>query len=147
MEGVDTNATVSRRRRAWVSSDHVHVRALRSQCLPMFSCDGISPFRVIRARSSFAHQPRSGSAAVRTGGRRSCETTSRTGRGAGGRSYAREMTIEERIDELEDMVIRLSFVLELKTGAYSHDGNPKVRDEGQLIERWARAIQERRAGS
>jgi hypothetical protein len=57
------------------------------------------------------------------------------------------MTFEERINELEDTVIRISYVLELKTGAYSHDGNPAVRDEGQHIERWARAIQERRAGT
>ena len=57
------------------------------------------------------------------------------------------MTFEERINELEDTVIRISYVLELKTGAYSLDGNPAVRDEGQQIERWARAIQERRAGT
>ena len=57
------------------------------------------------------------------------------------------MTFEERINELEDTVIRISYVLELKKGAYSHDGNPAIRDEGQHIERWARAIQERRAGT
>jgi hypothetical protein len=57
------------------------------------------------------------------------------------------MTFEDRMNELEDTVIRLSYVLELKTGAYSHDGNSAIRDEGQLIEGWARAVQERRAGT
>jgi hypothetical protein len=62
-------------------------------------------------------------------------------------AYAPQMTFEDRMNELEDTVIRLSYVLELKTGAYSHDGNSAIRDEGQLIEGWARAVQERRAGT
>jgi hypothetical protein len=57
------------------------------------------------------------------------------------------MTIEERINDLEDTVIRISYVLELKNGAYSHEANPTIRDEGQLIASWARAVQERRAGT
>ena len=57
------------------------------------------------------------------------------------------MTIEERINELEDVVIRVSYVLELKTGAYSHEGDPAIRDEGHLIQGCARSVQERRAGT
>lgn len=62
-------------------------------------------------------------------------------------AYAPDMTIEERINDLEDTVIRISYVLELKNGAYSHEANPTIRDEGQLIASWARAVQERRAGT
>jgi hypothetical protein len=57
------------------------------------------------------------------------------------------MTIEDRINELEDAVIRISYVLELKTGKYSDDSHPTIRDEGQHLAAWARAIQERRAGT
>lgn len=57
------------------------------------------------------------------------------------------MTNEDRIDALEDTVIRLSYLVELRTGKYSNDVNPAIRDEGPYIENWARAIQERRSGT
>ena len=58
------------------------------------------------------------------------------------------MTIEERINELEDVVIRVSYVLELKTGAYSHRGGPSDPRRGPPRPRsCARSVQERRAGT
>ena len=56
------------------------------------------------------------------------------------------MTNEERIAELEDAVIRLSNISELD-GAYADSVNPARRANGEAIHRWAKAVQEHRAGT
>jgi hypothetical protein len=50
------------------------------------------------------------------------------------------MTLEERIAGLEDAVIRLSHIVELRSGHYDADVNPSVRHEGEHIHRWAESV-------
>lgn len=57
------------------------------------------------------------------------------------------MTNEDRLEGLEDAVTRLSNIMEHRLGFYADDLNQVVRDEGQLIHGWARAVQEHRAGT
>jgi hypothetical protein len=55
------------------------------------------------------------------------------------------MTNEERIDGLEDAVIRLSKVLEFKFGAYADHVDQRVVGEGGQIRRWAKSVEDHRA--
>jgi hypothetical protein len=57
------------------------------------------------------------------------------------------MTNDERIAGLEDAVIRLSHIMELKYGAFASDVNTRVVGEGEQIHRWAKSVQEHRAGT
>jgi hypothetical protein len=57
------------------------------------------------------------------------------------------MTNDDRLEGLEDAVVRLSNILEHRLGFYPDDLNQAVRDEGQLIHAWARAVQEHRSGT
>ncbi len=58
------------------------------------------------------------------------------------------MTLEERIAGLEDAVIRLSNIMEFRLGPYAaNTTDQRVVAEGEEIHAWARAVQERRAGS
>ncbi len=50
------------------------------------------------------------------------------------------MTNEERIAGLEDAVIRLSHIVELRSGAYGADVQAGVRHDGEHIHRWAASV-------
>ncbi len=62
--------------------------------------------------------------------------------------YRRRMTNEERIAGLEDAVIRLSRIEELRFGSYaSNITDPRVVAEGELFHGWVKSVQEHRAGT
>jgi hypothetical protein len=55
---------------------------------------------------------------------------------------------EERIRGLEDAVINLSRILELKSGYYANERmNPEITTKGAEIHRWAQSVEDRRAGT
>lgn len=54
------------------------------------------------------------------------------------------MTMEERIAELEDAVVRLSCIVELRSGPYSKDANARVEHEGGLVRRWVESLEAQR---
>jgi hypothetical protein len=58
------------------------------------------------------------------------------------------MTLEERIEGLEDALTNLSRILELKVGHYAKETfNPEIAERGAEIHGWIRAVQEHRAGT
>lgn len=58
------------------------------------------------------------------------------------------MTHEERIRGLEDAVVNLSRIVELKVGRYALEKlKPEIAVKGEEIHAWARSVQEHRAGS
>jgi len=57
------------------------------------------------------------------------------------------MTPEERIAGLEDSVIRLSRIMELRLGPYASDLNAGVVGEGEQIHRWAKSVEDHWAGN
>jgi len=57
------------------------------------------------------------------------------------------MTHEERIRGLEDAVIRLSNIQEFRFGPYAIDITPGVSGEGEQVRRWAKSVEDRRAGT
>jgi hypothetical protein len=50
------------------------------------------------------------------------------------------MTLEERIAGLEDAVIRLSHIQELRFGPYERDITAGVAHDGEHIHRWAESV-------
>jgi hypothetical protein len=50
------------------------------------------------------------------------------------------MTNEERIAGLEHAVMRLSRIVELRSGAYAADVNAEVQDAGEQIHGWAESV-------
>ncbi len=54
------------------------------------------------------------------------------------------MTNEERIAGLEDALIHLSNILELKYGSFASDVNTRVVANGEQIHRWAKSVEDRR---
>ena len=58
------------------------------------------------------------------------------------------MTNEERIRGLEDAVLNLSRILELKSGFYADEQmNPEFADNGAEIHCWAKSVVDRLAGT
>lgn len=57
------------------------------------------------------------------------------------------MTNEERIAGLEDALIRLSRIVELRLGPYAADLNAGVAAEGEQIHRWAQSVEDHWAGA
>jgi hypothetical protein len=54
------------------------------------------------------------------------------------------MTLEERIAEIEDAVVRLSCIVELRSGPYSKHGNARVEHEGGLVRGWVESPETQR---
>ena len=64
------------------------------------------------------------------------------------RQYRRRMTLEERVARLENVVVRLSNIMELRLGPNA--GNIKdqrVISEGELFHRWPESVTEKGAGA
>lgn len=56
------------------------------------------------------------------------------------------MTIEERVERLEDAVIHLGNIMEHQTMPFSSHVDPTVVSEGRLFWTWAKAMQADRPG-
>jgi hypothetical protein len=56
------------------------------------------------------------------------------------RSTLAPMTNEERIAGLEHAVMRLSRIVELRSGAYAVDVNAEIQVEGEQIHGWAESM-------
>jgi hypothetical protein len=59
----------------------------------------------------------------------------------------RNMDTDQRIAELEDAVIVLSNLLQMKCGYYAADVNGAVVATGQQFQEWAEAVQSNRPGA
>ena len=52
-----------------------------------------------------------------------------------------DMTVEERVRALEDVVMALSNIVEARVGKYNEANvDPRVSDWGSLVHKWAGAV-------